>query len=551
MARQKTKYKLVKRYMCGTDTRYYGLISDSGKEVKVSEEQMSYLVGGYQVVNIDGQLYKGKVLFRGIGCEIKSLPAIQISDDKKGGVVKPDTKPAPKTVTDTKPIPKPVAKRHTLSEELLSKIEKSLRINLDRNHNTYEEVSKMLLSKYSNFAYNLEHTINFKDLDVQPIYVHCIEDNIYYISTNIWCSNDREYMAISKSTFELISYEYPSIVKYMQLNIDKNTCKYCHYHELAIRILAFSRIPQYKKLKMHFMKYNNEIFEDKIPRELILMVGEYKSNTHFDDLEGCAGYSASRHQSSNNFPFILMRYGYFRSVNHIDNLSRTNTCTLLHEMGHAYVDAVYGSNWETDPYMYGSVLYGIDEKVHPVQHRSHGKKFGDTVRMISRKTGFSFDEIFSYGVHIDNTKRVTDYTRDFGADNVEWSDRSDTRFTETYHMENDNKYTNYGYRKSFVNIKNQLINNQDYFKNFFKNKFNIQLEFNINNDESRIITIDRFGIHREYDLNFYAGGKSAVLVYRVYENNTVMIDKEYIESTPPQGMIKRVLQSIYNDTITN
>lgn len=96
-----------------------------------------------------------------------------------------------------------------------------------------------------------------------------------------------------------------------------------------------------------------------------------------------------------------------------------------------------------------------------------------------------------------------------------------------------------------------MLNNQDYFKNFFLKKFNIQLELNITNDESRIITIDRFGIRREYDLNFYTGGKSAVLVYRVYENNTVMIDKEDIESATPQGMIKRVLQSIYNDTITN
>ena len=43
MARQRTMYKLVGRYVSGNDTVYYGLISDSGKEVKYTEEQMAEL----------------------------------------------------------------------------------------------------------------------------------------------------------------------------------------------------------------------------------------------------------------------------------------------------------------------------------------------------------------------------------------------------------------------------------------------------------------------------------------------------------------------------
>lgn len=65
MARQKTLYKLVGRYVIGNDTVYYCLISEDGKEVKHTEEQMAFAVGREQVVNVRAQLYKDKVLFRG------------------------------------------------------------------------------------------------------------------------------------------------------------------------------------------------------------------------------------------------------------------------------------------------------------------------------------------------------------------------------------------------------------------------------------------------------------------------------------------------------
>lgn len=42
MARQRTQYKLIGRYMNGKDTIYYVLVSEDGKEIQYSEEQMAF-----------------------------------------------------------------------------------------------------------------------------------------------------------------------------------------------------------------------------------------------------------------------------------------------------------------------------------------------------------------------------------------------------------------------------------------------------------------------------------------------------------------------------
>ena len=83
MARQRTQYKLAGRYLRGNDTIYYGLITADGKEVRATEEVMAYYVGRDQVINVKAQLYKDKVLFRGIGCEIRDLPTIQLDNSVK------------------------------------------------------------------------------------------------------------------------------------------------------------------------------------------------------------------------------------------------------------------------------------------------------------------------------------------------------------------------------------------------------------------------------------------------------------------------------------
>lgn len=82
MGRQRTKYKLVGRYVRGKDTVYYGLLSENGDEVRYTEEQMAFAVGRGQVINVKAQLYQNKVLFRGTDCDIRNLPTIQLNSVK-------------------------------------------------------------------------------------------------------------------------------------------------------------------------------------------------------------------------------------------------------------------------------------------------------------------------------------------------------------------------------------------------------------------------------------------------------------------------------------
>lgn len=81
MSRARTQYKLVGRYLNGNDTKYYGLVSEDNKQVKYTSEQMAFIVGRGQVVNVGAQVYQGKLLFRGQNCDIKSLPTIQLNNN--------------------------------------------------------------------------------------------------------------------------------------------------------------------------------------------------------------------------------------------------------------------------------------------------------------------------------------------------------------------------------------------------------------------------------------------------------------------------------------
>lgn len=93
MGRQRTKYKLVGRYMSGNDTAYYGLVSEDGKQVKYTKDQMAFAVGRDQVVNVKAQLYKDTVIFTGVGVDIRNLPTIKLgkSNETNTAPQKPQT----------------------------------------------------------------------------------------------------------------------------------------------------------------------------------------------------------------------------------------------------------------------------------------------------------------------------------------------------------------------------------------------------------------------------------------------------------------------------
>lgn len=82
MGRQRTMYRLHNRYVNGNTTVYYGLVSEDGKQIRATEVQMAYYVGRDQVINVAGQVYEDKVLFRGVGCDIRALPVVKIDSPK-------------------------------------------------------------------------------------------------------------------------------------------------------------------------------------------------------------------------------------------------------------------------------------------------------------------------------------------------------------------------------------------------------------------------------------------------------------------------------------
>ena len=83
--------------------------------------------------------------------------------------------------------------------------------------------------------------------------------------------------------------------------------------------------------------------------------------------------------------------------------------------------------------------------------------FGDVMKMVHQKTGLSFDDLFSYGVSIDNTEFRTQYIEDTeNVYNVKYVNASDELRTPLY--------------KSLSNVKDILLNKQDYFKEYFNNK---------------------------------------------------------------------------------
>lgn len=78
MAAPRVQYQIVGRYMDGKEVIAYHLQSlDTGKQGKYSRDQVAFLVGRGQITNCEGQIYKDKVLLRGVGISLDSLPVQQ------------------------------------------------------------------------------------------------------------------------------------------------------------------------------------------------------------------------------------------------------------------------------------------------------------------------------------------------------------------------------------------------------------------------------------------------------------------------------------------
>lgn len=74
----KVQYQIVGRYMDGKEVTGYHLQSiEAGKSGRYTKEQVAFLVGRGQVTNCQGQIYKDKLLLRGVGVQLDDLPVKQ------------------------------------------------------------------------------------------------------------------------------------------------------------------------------------------------------------------------------------------------------------------------------------------------------------------------------------------------------------------------------------------------------------------------------------------------------------------------------------------
>lgn len=81
------QYQIVGRYMDRTEVVAYHLqCLSNGKSVKLSKEQVAFLVGRGQVTNCQGQIYQDKLLLRGVGVSLDSLPTKQVN--REGSAIK-------------------------------------------------------------------------------------------------------------------------------------------------------------------------------------------------------------------------------------------------------------------------------------------------------------------------------------------------------------------------------------------------------------------------------------------------------------------------------
>ena len=70
-------YQIVGRYMNGKEVDAYQLQDlETGRQLKATREQVAFLVGRRKITNCDGQIYKDKVVLRGKGVSLNSLPVV-------------------------------------------------------------------------------------------------------------------------------------------------------------------------------------------------------------------------------------------------------------------------------------------------------------------------------------------------------------------------------------------------------------------------------------------------------------------------------------------
>jgi hypothetical protein len=240
-------------------------------------------------------------------------------------------------------------------------------------------------------------------------------------------------------------------------------------------------------------------------------------------------------------------------------LSRQDASALLHEMIHAYMHFNYGTVEEDNPEDYGDKVYGITDEEYKHQMKYHGRKFGSFVEKVCAKTSLSFDEVFQYSVKHSSEVGPQTLEKYYGNDIIDYLDKSDKIVTKPGVKTVDGvTYMAGYYRKTFDDLKNTLIRKQNQFSKYFKEKFNIDLIFNITEDDTNLFTFDNKSQNKiEYTLKYILDSESntqatAVLYKKIYINSLIdkyaMINSWKLTKITDK-LIKEILKEIYIDTV--
>lgn len=145
-----SQYQIVGRYMSGTEVTAYHVAKVGEKSAaRLDRDVVAYLAAKGQIVNCKGQLYKGKLILKGVGCRLDQLPSKQeakkevISATEKAALTSgtaitkgKDNKIAPNTIEGTLSDVNPFFKRKDIASKM-------------RNESSYTVVASVCSMNYT------------------------------------------------------------------------------------------------------------------------------------------------------------------------------------------------------------------------------------------------------------------------------------------------------------------------------------------------------------------------------------------------------------------
>lgn len=202
---------------------------------------------------------------------------------------------------------------------------------------------------------------------------------------------------ISKSTLELIQYERPDKVQVIKgEEVPKYKYTPVHYYQLVLRMGLIYLAYNYKKLKLLYKKYDQQVFGGLLPKDMLVSLANYTEDTI--DMGTAIAWQHSPGGSRISQIVFNTQYDEFQK----NTVSMHVKQTLLHEMAHGWTEAKYGTAQENEGEDGGTYMH-LGEWCKEYWY-CHGKHFAEGVRLAAEATGIKFEDIFGYGLSEERVK---------------------------------------------------------------------------------------------------------------------------------------------------